>query len=330
MNNLNFWNQWRRRYGSIYQMLLFVFAISMIYSFYAQFNTHELSAPLETVRKTESIELSLKNVHDFVFDLPIPARTYVVFQGFLALKAGFSLGSTYLLIAVIFCCFSMLMTISTYLSRLWFMVFQAIFVVWIITLKLQYLKILGVDNQTFTFLFVTLILLIGYYFHSFNKEAGLFKRWMVFALLLMVLMTLIVLGATIEAPVVFMAHHGIIVPIILAVIFIFNIAYEVILHILYLLASKKNKDESSNLIHFIIICLLYFTYLGLTFARNEFTIRWDIVYLNEFILLAISAVLGIWGFKKRSELIEKHLTFRPLGAYLYLVLAILTFSLIAW
>lgn len=330
MAKLNFWKDWKLRYRGIYQVLLIIFLFSVAYSFYNQSNRNDLSAPMDVVRKTQSIELSLQNVQDFVFELPVPARNYVIFQGYLALGSGFELSGTYLLIAIIFCCFSILMTASTYLSRWWFIIFQSVFVIWLITLKLPYLEILGIDNQTFTFIFVGLILAVGYYFHAFKEHAGLFQRWMAFTLILIALIVLVVLGSSVQAPVVFMAHHGIIVPIILSIIFIFNVAYEIILHVLYILASKKNSDGSSNLVHFIVLCMLYLVYVGLTFAKNDSLIDWNIVYINEFVLLGISAILGIWGYRKRSELIGNQLSFRPLGGYVYLVLGILTFSVLAW
>jgi hypothetical protein len=76
--------------------------------------------------------------------------------------------------------------------------------------------------------------------------------------------------------------------------------------------------------------VLYLGYVGLTFAKNDYLIDWDIIYLDEFLLLGISAVLGIWGFRKRGELISKQLPFRPLGGYIYLIFGILTFATINW
>ncbi|WP_375578416.1 hypothetical protein ABWH96_15475 [Marivirga tractuosa] len=330
MNNLNFWKDWRGKYRSIYQVLLFVFFLSMSYSFYSQYNSYDIAFPKEVARKTQSVELSLHNVQDFVFDLQIPARSYIIFQSFLSLDSGFQISGTYLLIAVIFCCFSILMTAATYLSRWWFIIFQSVFVVWLITLKLQFLNIFGIDNQLFTFFFVGLFLVTGYYIHAFKQNAGLFQRWLIFAVLLIVLLSLVIMGSTIEAPVIFMAHHGIIVPVILTIIFIFNVAYDIILHILYLLAAKKNNDGSSNLLHFIVITMLYLIYVGLTFAKNDNLIDIEIIYFNEFLLFGVSAVFGIWGFRKRSELIEKQLIFRPLGGYIYLALGIMAFSVMTW
>lgn len=330
MSHISFWKQWNANYRSVYYLLLFAFFLSLLASFYTQFSSADLAYPLEEVRKTQSIDLSIHSMYDFVFELDVPTRNYIIFQGFLSLASGFEAHYSYIFLGIIFLCFSMLLAASTYFSRLWFIIFQSVFVVWVITMKLQYLKLFGVDSQLFTFTFVGLLLVVGYTYHAFKTEVSLLFRWFTFAIVLSLLLVLVHVGSPVEAPIVFLTHHSIIVPILLSIIFIFNVAYEIILHILYVLAGKKNEDGSSNLWHFVILSFLYLAYVGLTFARNKFMIHWDIVYLDEFILLAISAILGIWGFRKRSELFSKQLPFTPLGGYLYLLMAIITFSTISW
>lgn len=330
MSHINFWKQWNTSYRSVYYLLLFIFFLSLVCSFYSQYSSADLAHPLEEVRKTQSIDLSIHNIYDFVFELDVPTRNYVIFQGFLSLTSGFVANYSYIFLGIIFISFSLLLAGSTYFSRLWFIIFQSVFVVWIITMKLQYLKLFNVDNQLFTFLLIGVLLVVGYIYHAFKTEVSLFVRWLTFVFILFFLLVLVYVGSPVEAPIIFLTHHSIIVPILLSIIFIFNVAYEIILHILYVLAGKKNEDGSSNLWHFVILSFLYLIYVGLTFARNRLMIHWDLVYLDEFILLAISAILGIWGFRKRSELFSKQLPFRPLGGYFYLLFAIITFSTIAW
>ncbi len=330
MSHIKFWEGWNKGYKGIYIMLLIVFVIFLAGFLVLQYVGADIAIPLETVRKTQSIELTLHNISDFVFELGVPTRNYVIFQGFLALETGFMPMAGYILLAIVFLSFSFLLAASTYFSRIWFIIFQSIIVIWIITLKLQYLHLLGMNNQIFTYLFIGVFLIVGYIFHAFKTDLSLFKRWISFSSLLIVLLLLVHFGSDVKCPVLFMAQHGIIVPIILSIVFIFNVAYEVVLHILYLLASKKNEEGGSNLGHFLILSVLYLGYVSLTYAKNDYLINWDIIYLDEFLLLGISAVLGVWGFKKRNELIAKQLPFRPLGGYLYLVFGILTFSTIAW
>ncbi|PTB97852.1 hypothetical protein C9994_01080 [Marivirga lumbricoides] len=330
MSHINFWKQWHKNYRSAYYLLLCVFILSLLCSFYSQFSSADLAYPLEEVRKTQSIDLSIHNIYDFVFELDVPTRNYIIFQGFLSLSSGFNDNISYIFLTIIFLSFSLLLAASTYFSRLWFIIFQSVFVVWVITMKLQYLKLFGVDSQLFTFLIIGLLLIIGYVFHAFKTGVSLLFRWFSFGFVLSILLVLVYWKSPVADPVIFLTHHSIIVPVLLSFIFIFNVSYEIILHILYVLAGKRNQDGSSNLWHFVILSLLYLVYVSLTFARNKLIVQWDIVYLDEFVLLAISAVLGIWGFRKRSELFAKQLPFRPLGGYLYLLLGVITFSTIAW
>jgi Flp pilus assembly protein TadD len=311
-------------------MLLFVFVLTIAVSAYFQLFGTDIAFPLEKVRKTQSINLSLHDVHDFVFDLPIPARNYIILQGYLAPEQSISISISYIYLAVTALCLAFIAAAATYFSRLWFLIFQSILVIWIITLKLPYLSLFGIDNQLFNFAFVVLFLGVGYIFHAYKTEKSLFLKWLSFLGLIAVLFGFIAFGSSQESPLLFVAQHAVIIPIILAAIFIGNVAYDVLLHIVYILANKKTENEGSNLGHFIVLSLLYLGYVGLTFSRNDFLIRWDIVYLDEFLLLTVSAILGIWGFRKRNELINAQLSFAPLGAYLYLIFGILAFTTIGW
>jgi hypothetical protein len=85
-------------------MLLFVFVLTMAVSAYFQLFGTDIAFPLEKVRKTQSINLSLHDVHDFVFDLPIPARNYIILQGYLAPEQSISISISYIYLAVTALC----------------------------------------------------------------------------------------------------------------------------------------------------------------------------------------------------------------------------------
>lgn len=330
MQSLYFWKNWNAGYKAVYSVLLFVFIASIVASAFFQLYGTDFAMPLEKVRKTQSINISLHDVDDFVFNLPIPARNYIILQGYLAPTQSISIswGIIYLIISALVITF--MAAAATYFSRLWFLFFQTIFVLWIITFKIPFLSLFGVDGQWFNFLFVGLFLAIGYYFHAYKTEASLFVKWISFLLLTVLIFGTISFGTEQQNPLHFVAQHATIIPILLTAIFIGNVAYEVLLHVVYLLTSRKTDTGRSNLGHFLVLSLLYLCYVGLTFARNAFFIKWDIIYLDEFFLLTLSAILGIWGFKKRSELLSNQLSFAPLGAYLYLVLGTLSFATLSW
>jgi Flp pilus assembly protein TadD len=330
MKRLAFWNNWNQPFRSIYLVLLFSLLGVIVYTVAMQWLGLDIYAPFEVVRKTQSIEAPLHQAVDYIFNIPVNFRSYVVFQGFLNLNAGLSEWSSYLFLGLILLGFSLALSSATYLSRLWFIVFQSFTVIWIITLKFQYLGVFGLNDQTLGFVFIALFLVLGYTFHAFKEDTPFLLRWLAFAVLEALMFALIYWGADVPKSLLFAAHHGMIIPIVLSIIFIFNVGFEVILHILYFLAGTKQSDGKSTLFHFIVLSLLFIIYVALTFAHNSYLIRWDLIYLDAFFLLLIVAILGIWGFKKRSEMFESQLSFVPLGAYLYLALGIITFTTISW
>src|SRR5690606_35377003 len=65
---------------------------------------------------------------------------------------------------------------------------------------------------------------------------------------------------------------------------------------------------------------IYMLNVLITCLHELGVIDWNFVYINLYLLLALSAVLGIWGFRIREALYESILSFRPAGALLYLAL----------
>ena len=72
--------------------------------------------------------------------------------------------------------------------------------------------------------------------------------------------------------------------------------------------------------------MVYLGNLLLIYFHQNGTIDWNIYYLDEFLLLIVSIVLGLWGFKNRQVLYESIMDFHPYGAYLYVVGGIVCFA----
>lgn len=330
MDKTKFWSSWKRSYKKTYLFLLIILIGSVIGSVYFQINGEDSYLPLEIARKTESINVALYDVKGLATEYTDSFKSYIVFQTSLSLtKASVKEYSIFYLLLFTFC-LAFLATATTYLSRIWFLLSQAVFVIWIITLKIPYLKVLGISNHILEYAIIIIFLGLGYLYHVVYFDKSLLQKFISFLALSFTILALITFTSHQSEPLLFSAHHAIIIPILLSFLFIANVSYDVLLSILLLLASKRTSHKNSNFKHFLILGFLYLSYVSLTFLRNDFAIKWDIVYLDEFLLLIISAFIGIWGFKRRSELIKRQLEFIPLGAYVYLVMGFITFITISW
>jgi hypothetical protein len=330
MDSLKFWSTWKKNYKAVYLSLLILLISFICISAYFQIYGLDNYAPFDVARKTESINVALQNVEGLSAEYTTSFKSYIIFQTSLALKVVSVRSFTIVFLCIFVICFAFLAAATTYLSRLWFLISQALFVIWIITLKIPYLQVLGIATNYLEYALIIAFLGLGYILHAVYSEISLGRKFIAFLSVCLAFLALIFFTGNQTDPILFVAHHAIIVPIIVSFIFIGNVAYDIILSLLSLLSAKKSAENSSNLIHFLIMGFLYLFYVCLTFFRNDLSIQWEIIYLDEFLLLAVSTIIGIWGFKKRSELIKKQLDFTPLGAYVYLVMAMITFATIAW
>ena len=108
------------------------------------------------------------------------------------------------------------------------------------------------------------------------------------------------------------------------------VSYDVVSTIASVVSYSKSASGMSNVNNIVIGSLLYLVNLLLWFLETRNIIDWDLVYFNPFALLAISAVLGIWGHKRRSSLFTKIIDVNPYGMMVYFGLMTITLSTIAY
>ena len=330
MRFLSFLSTWSPNYRNVYKAFLLSFSLLLLVAVFAEIKGLDTFLPLETVRKTESVEVNLHELQDPVFKDPVSTRSYIIFQGFLALKENYQVWVYYLFIMVAAVVMSFYATALTYLSKLWFAVGQSLLIIWVMTMNLNYLNIYGLGDFNIHYLLIVIYLVIGYLFRSIYPDTSLFKKFSAFLFLSFSLLALVYFGSAKEVSLVYIANNSAVVAVFISIVFIMHVAYDILLLILKQLTNSKATADGSNLRHFLFFSIIYLGYISLTFLRNDHVIRWDIIYFDEFLLLIISSIVGIWGFRKRSELINDFIPFRPLGGLLYLMGGILTFSTIAW
>jgi hypothetical protein len=92
--------------------------------------------------------------------------------------------------------------------------------------------------------------------------------------------------------------------------------------------SILSRSGASRIQHFFILSAIYLGNLLVTALHELDIVNWNFVYLNAYLLLVVSAVLGIWGFRDRHPTYENIIAFAPSGALLYLATATIAFGTI--
>lgn len=325
-----FWKAWSKQDATVYKILLLIFILCGVAFVIFYYTGIDLAYDWQINNNIKPIPAPLKEVKVGLLSFFIEGVNYLNLQEYTAGLSGNFVGPAIFLISVFFISLSAILTAATHMNRFWFFVVMALMIFLFLSLRLDNLLLFGKADRTG--LIVALILFIGpsYYFHAINQKINTTQRLLFMLAASALFLTLIVGFAEAEYPVLAFANYALIPPVIIAILFIIIVAHEIIAFFLYVITINNNEFSKNSDIHFSVITILYLLALLFTHLVNTRFISWDLIYLNPFLILLLSAAYGIWGFAKKRGLYENILRFEPYGAILYLAMGMITFGVIAY
>lgn len=313
-----------------YSIFLMIFILSIIFYLSGYYLGTDTVINWVVVSKNQAISLLREGVNLGAITLNYKADNYLINETFEGSDIKINFIASYLFLTSLAVSLVFYLTLITGLSRFWFIVGVILFMGLMINFKLDQLLLFGSYKNIPLYVILALYLPVLYYFHAFAENVSFFRKWLMIALVTLVIGVLLIQFAGVSNPVLYLVNYGILFPVIVAILFIFSVAIEVMAGILYVVTSGNTSQSKNSLLHFTIVSLIYLVNVALVFAKNRQFIDWDLYYVEEFYLLLFSAVAGIWGFRHRSILFENVLPFRSTGALLYLVAGVICFGTIAY
>lgn len=317
MQDLFFWKNWIKPSKYLYLLSLILLTISFLYAAIAYFFDINGSLAWGILSEINTVVVGLDKFQNTQLNVP----AFVVSEQFVASPMQTSpfivwAYDTFFLLAL-----ALLITVFSTLKKWAYYGGMTAFMIIVISLQVDFLW-----GFITPYISIGLILgfgIISHYFQSFRPDVQVLSRFLVFLSFIIVLLFLAY----------FTASHGQIVPLllaqslptsmVLACLFLFYVAYEIINGLLYI---ATNTRSGQSLRHFSFLSVIYLVNVILVFLHNIKMIDWKLLYISPFVFGFCSVLLGIWGFKNRENLLATHLPFKPSGAILYIALAILTFA----
>src|SRR5690606_27500022 len=175
-------------------------------------------------------------------------------------------------------------------------------------------------------LVVTLIAFGGLaiYFNMIRPGVDVARRAVAFAGVMMLFALTVGLGSKVDYPFMHLAVTAYPAAVVITILFILLVSHEILAAFIAILS----RSGASRIQHFFILTTIYLANLLVTALHELDIINWNFVYLNAYLLLVVSAVLGVWGFRDRQATYENILSFAPAGALLYLAIATIAFGTI--
>ena len=322
-----YWNQWRKEYRFIWYGVAFLFVTAMILFSYNYFIGTDAVIHWEKFHDQKTMETVSHTFQVGNFEFSVPIESYLTFEYFNGSELQPNIFTSYLFTFFLIASSVVLLTVITTFERFWYFIGTGLFILFVVSLRLDVLRIFGQSGQITTISILAVYTLVSYYFHSFYSSASFGLRLITFLIITTVVGILIYFFATVPNPFLYLSVSGYVAGIVISILFMVMISHEIMASFIYL--TSQGSTNTKSLRHFFIISSIYLVNLILAFMQGARIIDWNFIFINPYLLLAISVVLSLWGYQQREKLYQNITSFHPFGAYFIMALAVIAFSTIA-
>lgn len=324
MQSLFFWKNWTREYKFWWYALIVLLLAGLIFLWAGYFRAPQGLTAWNTYQDQQNIE-SISHTFDVGnFEFVVPIDSYTTFEYYHAGPLQVSTTTSYIFVAVLALMSMVLLTVITTLPRFWYYTGVGLFVLFLVSMRLDVLGLFGQRNFTPVIVTAVVFIAVSFYFNAFNTTASFTLRALVFLALTAVLGIIVHFCSDVEHPFLYLSVSSFIPGLIITVLFMFMIAHEILAGFVYL--TSQSETNSKSLRHFAVISLIYLVNLILAYMNEAGFIEWDFVFINLYLLFTVSAILAIWGYKKRDQMFDNITSYYPFGAYFIAGLTVIAFT----
>ncbi len=225
---------------------------------------------------------------------------------------------------------SLILAGITTLSRFWYLAGMILFILLAAASRPETLGLFGEGSRLLFIIFVALTGGLSYYFHAFRPDLGIGIRIGGMFAVLCFLAVLVTFLSPVKFPGLTAASFSEPLWLLLTILFLLMISTEIMAGLVWVSTNGASGKGKSGLTQFLVISILYLLCLLLTYLRNTKQIDWDLTLISPIYLGLVSAILGLWGFKRRADSTGSLLPFRSAGFWLYIGLFIISVTFTAY
>lgn len=317
MHSFAFWKNWIKDYRMIWYLLCVMFLTSLVLMWYFNITTPASAIQWERLQEQKTIETSIHNFQAGPFQLTVPAESYVILEYFSGGNVEHNMFATNAFLIILALSVVVLISLISVLERFWYFAAMSVFILLILTIRFEVLKIFGFRGIWIGIVIVGIYIAASFYFKYLRPHTSFLIRIGTFFLITTLLAASIVFFAEVDHPALHLMITAYTPALILTLLFVIVVSHEIMVSFVYITSQTSSQ---SNAKHFTIISLIYLLNVIITALHEMGSIDWNFLYINIYLLLTISTVLALWGFKIREPQYENVLPFAPFGAYFIIAL----------
>lgn len=316
MQSLFFWKDWPKDQRAVWFTLACIFLFSMLYLSFTWFHGANGIIHWEKLQEQKIVETTVHNFRLGPFQLNIPGESYVIMEYLQGSDIQHNRVASYIFLAILIISSMVLLAIITTLRKFWYFTGMALFILFVLALRLDVLIPFGMRGYTVPIIALAFFVGLSFYFKSFSPATSFQARLSAFLGLALVCGVVLSVFSEIPYPMLHLAVTAYLPALILSILFMLMVAHEILVSFVYI----ASQGTSKSLRHFSIISIIYLINIFITCLHELGVVQWQFLYVNLYLLLCTSALLGLWGFKLREPLYQSIFYFKPLGAFFYMAL----------
>jgi hypothetical protein len=324
MSSKFFWNSWAREYRYLWYFCAALFLGSLIFLWSSYFQGAGSVIKWQKLANQKTIDITLHTFRAGPFEINVPAETFVNLEYY---NGGLLVPNTtaaYLFLAVLAISSVIIISAITTAEKFWYFAGMTLFILFMVSLRFEVLGLFGIHSRFILAGVLGIYILPSFYFARIRPTTPFIIRLIVFAVATVALVSCVGFFTAVDLPFYHLYLTSFLPGLLLATIFVIIVSHEIIASFVYMVSSGKEK----NLKHIVIISVIYLANVVLTGLQEIGFININFIFINVYLLLTVSALLGIWGLAKRQQLFENIIAFYPFGALLFLALGAICFATI--
>lgn len=323
----NFWNRWPRSLQLVWFTLISLFLIAVLATLYFDIQGFDNYIDWQVIGQQVSITVPWQTVNIGLYDLPFQPEAFLLFETYSGGPPYLNQIAYTIYLISLFVILVAAATSITYLGRTWNLILTMVLVATLWFLDFGKLVVFGFTDQT-TFVFITVsYLALGYFFRTLRPHLDFVQRLTGYSVVTLIWALVIAYFSQIPAPMIMLAANGFLIIYLVALVFIMMVSHE-ILHFILVAISRPGQIGGSNLRRFSLFALIYLVNITLLLLYDLRVISWNFYYINPYVLVIISATLGIWGLQTRKVLF-KSVEHYPILVFMYMVMALCCFAVLS-
>ncbi len=328
MHSLQFWKSWAKIYKHIGMVIGGAFVLALLFFWYSWFISPNPALSWFDIQEPEVTQVPVHSFQQGLLELTIHGDNYLIFERLLGENLQPNVMAGYIFFGVLIISMIMLLSIITILPRFWYLLGMGLFILFIVGFRMEILSVFGQPNKLFTAITLLVYSVPSFYFQFLKSSVSFKNRLTVFTIITILLGIVIANFSSATYPFLHLSVTGITAGIIISILFIFMVAHEILASFV-LIASQSGK-QGKSLNHFLIVSAIYMVNLALAYLHKIGSIDWNFMYVHFYLLISLSGILGVWGYRQRQPQYEKIMEADPFGVYFFLSLGAICFATIGF